>query len=57
MIGVRVRLDQRVKPQYLRGDAATGHEIDGEVVVVFLDRLTSRHVRCAPEVLELIDQT
>lgn len=60
-IGTRVRLDQRVKPQYLRGEVASVHELDGTVVVVLLDRVVgrfaSRHVRCAPEVLELIDET
>ena len=60
-IGTRVRLDQRVKPQYLRGELATVHDFDGDVVIVLLDRVvgrfSSRHVRCAPEVLELVQRT
>jgi len=58
-LGQRVRLDNRVKPHYLRGETATVHELDGDDVVVLLDRVvgrfTSRHVSCAPEVLEVID--
>jgi hypothetical protein len=57
--GQCVRLDQCVKPNYLRGETATFHERDGYVVVVFLDRVvgrfSSRHVRCALHVLELLD--
>lgn len=60
-IGTRVRLDQRVKP-HLRGELATVHEFDDDVVVVVLldrvvGRFSSRHVRCAPEVLELAEET
>jgi hypothetical protein len=50
-----------VKPQYLRGELATVHAFDGDVVIVLLDRIvgrfTSRHVRCAPEVLELVQRS
>jgi hypothetical protein len=57
----RVRIGDRVKPQYLRGETGTIHEIDGDVVVVYLDRavgkFTSRHTSCSPEMLEVIPGT
>jgi hypothetical protein len=57
----RVRLNQRVKPAYLRGETGTVHEFYGDDVVVLLDRVvgrfSSRHVRCAPEVVELVADT
>lgn len=60
-IGQRVRLDQHVKPNYLRGEVGTVHEFDGDVVVILLDRVvgrfTSRHIRCSPEVLQVIADT
>ena len=55
-LGQRVRVDQRVKPQYLRGETGSVHGLYGDSVVVLLDRVvgrfTSRHLRCAPEVIE-----
>ena len=60
-VGGRVRLSQRVKPNYLRGELRTIHEYYGDAVVVLLDRVvgrfSSRHVRCSPEVLELVAET
>ena len=60
-LGQRVRLDDRVKPAYLRGELATVHEFYGDQIVVLLDRVvgrfSSRHLRCAPEVLELLEDT
>jgi len=54
----RVRIGNSVKPQYLRGETGTIHEIDGDVVVVYLDRVvgkfSSRHASCPPETLEVI---
>jgi hypothetical protein len=57
----RVCIGDQVKPQYLRGETGTIHEIDGDVVVVYLDRavgkFTSRHTSCSPEMLEVIPGT
>ena len=52
----RVRLDDRVTPQYLRGRLGTIHDIDDDYIVVCLDnpvgKFTSGHVRCNPRNLE-----
>jgi|SRR5487761_1905370 hypothetical protein len=52
----RVRIGNRAKPQYIRGETGTVHELDDDYVVVLLDRVVgkfkSRHLRCAPEMLE-----
>ena len=52
----RVRIGNRAKPQYIRGETGTIHELDDDYVVVLLDRVvgkfTSRHLRCAPEMVE-----
>jgi len=56
----RVRIGSRVKPQYLRGETGTVHGFDEGVVIVLLDRVvgkfTSRHARCAPEMVEPIHE-
>lgn len=52
----RVRIGNQAKPQYIRGEAGTVHEINDDYVVVLLDRVVgkfkSRHLRCAPEMVE-----
>jgi hypothetical protein len=57
----RVQLDNRVKPQYLRGQTGTIHELHHDYVVVLLDhpvgRFTDRHIRTAPELLIPIPET
>ena len=56
----RVRIGNRVKPQYLRGETGTVHGFDDGVVIVLLDRVigkfTSRHARCTPEMVEPITE-
>jgi hypothetical protein len=51
----RVVISADAKPQYLRGQTGEIHEIDGDIVVVCLDkpvgRFTSGHVRCPPGLL------
>jgi hypothetical protein len=53
----RVRVGDNAKPQYIRGETGTVHELNDDYVVVLLDRavgkFTSRHLRCAPEMVEL----
>ena len=57
----RVRFDDRVKPQYLRGLTGEIHELSDDRVLVCLDtptgRFTDGHVRCPPEMLEPIAGT
>lgn len=57
----RVRFDDRVKPQYLRGLTGEIHEISDDRVLVCLDtptgRFTDGHVQCSPEMLEPIAGT
>lgn len=52
----RVRFDDRVKPQYLRGEVGEISEFIGDAVVVCLGaplgKFKSGHVRCSPEMLE-----
>ena len=52
----RVRIRDQAKPQYLRGETGEMHELNDDYVVVLLDRVvgrfTSRHLRCAPEMVE-----
>ena len=52
----RVMIGGHAKPQYLRGETGTVHEFDDDYVVVLLDRVVgkfaSRHLRCAPELVE-----
>ena len=52
----RVRVGNRAKPQYIRGETGTVHELNDDYVVVLLDRVVgkfkSRHLRCAPEMVE-----
>jgi len=44
----------QAKPQYIRGETGTVHELNDDYVVVLLDRVvgkfTSRHLRRAPEI-------
>ena len=51
----RVMIGGRAKPQYLRGEIGTVHELDDDYVVVLLERVfskfTSRQLRCAPEMV------
>ncbi|HZM54180.1 MAG TPA: hypothetical protein VFC03_04060 [Acidimicrobiales bacterium] len=53
----RVRIGDNAKPQYIRGETGTVHELNDDYVVVLLDRVVgkfkSRHLRCAPEMVEL----
>ena len=53
----RVRIGDQAKPQYIRGETGTVHELNDDYVVVLLDRVVgkfkSRHLRCAPEMVEL----
>ena len=60
----RVRIADKAKPQYIRGETGTVHELNDDYVVVLLDRVVvlldgvvgkfkSRHLRCAPEMVEL----
>jgi len=53
----RVQIGNQAKPQYIRGEIGTVHELSGDYVVVLLDRVVgkfkSRHLRCAPEMVEL----
>jgi len=53
----RVRIGNRAKPRYLRGETETVRDLNDDYVVVLLNRLVgkfrSRHLRCAPEVVEL----
>ena len=53
----RVRIADQAKPQYIRGETGTVHELNDDYVVVLLDRVVgkfkSRHLRCAPEMVEL----
>jgi hypothetical protein len=57
----RVRFDDRVTPQYLRGLTGEIHEISDDRVLVCLDapagRFTDGHVRCSPEMLEPVKGT
>ena len=57
----RVRFDDRVTPQYLRGLTGEIHEITDGRVLVCLDtpvgRFTDGHVRCSPEMLGPIKGT
>ena len=57
----RVRFANTAKPQYLRGATGEIHEFYEDLVVVCLDtpvgRFTSGHVRCPPELLELVERT
>ena len=52
----RVRIADQAKPQYIRSEMGTVHELNDDYVVVLLDRVvgkfTSRHLRCAPEMVE-----
>lgn len=52
----RVRIGNRAKPQYLRGETGTVHGFDDDYVIVLLDRVVgkfkSRHLRCGPEMVE-----
>ena len=52
----RVRISKQAKPQYIRGETGTIHELTDDYVVVLLDRVVgkfkSRHLRCAPEMVE-----
>jgi hypothetical protein len=52
----RVQIGSRAKPQYIRGETGTVHELNDDYVVVLLDRVVgkfkSRHLRCAPEMVE-----
>ena len=52
----RVMISGQAKPQYLRGETGEVHEFDGDFVIILLDRVvgkfTSRHLRCAPELVE-----
>ena len=52
----RVMISGQAKPHYLRGETGDVHEFDGDVVIILLDRVvgtfTSRHLRCAPELVE-----
>jgi len=52
----RVRISNQAKPQYIRGEPGTIHELNNDYVVVLLDRVVgkfkSRHLRCAPEMVE-----
>jgi hypothetical protein len=52
----RVRIGDNAKPQYIRGETGTVHELNDDYVVVLLDsvvgKFTSRHLRCAPEMVE-----
>lgn len=55
----RVRIGNRAKPQYLRGETGTVHGFDDDYVIILLDRVvgkfTSRHLRCAPEMVEAVN--
>jgi hypothetical protein len=57
----RVRIGNRAKPQYLRWETGTVHGFDDDYVIVLLDRVvgkfTSRHLRCAPEMVELAEDS
>ncbi len=59
-VGGRVRLNDRVKPKYLEGQAGTVHEIHDDFIVVCLDqpvgRFTGGHVRSHPRPLEPITE-
>lgn len=57
-MGVRVRIDNQVKPRYLQGATGTIHHIDGTTVTVYLDtptgRFTDGHVACSARALHPI---
>jgi len=54
-VGARVIITSSAKPQYLRGQTGEVHDIDGDTVIVCLDKplgkFRSGHVRCAPSLL------
>jgi hypothetical protein len=57
----RVRIGNRAKPQYVRGETGAIHEFNDDYVVVLLDRVVgkfkSRHLRCAAEMVEPVQDT